>query len=49
MDREYATKLQVLSRKTAEKKSKKCSIIVVGDKPSKAWGEDVLHRRFVLR
>ncbi|EPS98414.1 hypothetical protein FOMPIDRAFT_1037483 [Fomitopsis schrenkii] len=44
LEREYATKLQALARKAAEKKSKKDAALVVGPEPTKAWGEDVLQR-----
>lgn len=45
LEREYATKLQALARKAAEKKSKKDAALVVGPEPTKAWGDDVLQRR----
>ncbi|KAH9936652.1 uncharacterized protein B0H18DRAFT_974885 [Fomitopsis serialis] len=44
LEREYATKLQALARKAAEKKSKKDAALVVGTEPTKTWGEDVLQR-----
>ncbi|KZT64927.1 hypothetical protein DAEQUDRAFT_732022 [Daedalea quercina L-15889] len=44
LEREYATKLQALARKAADKKSKKDAALVVGPEPTKAWGEDVLQR-----
>ena len=47
IEREYATKLQALARKASEKKNKKIATLVVGAEPTKAWGEDVLSRRFM--
>ncbi|GBE83192.1 hypothetical protein SCP_0502390 [Sparassis crispa] len=42
IEREYATKLQVLARKATEKKNKKIAALVVGNEPTKACEEDVL-------
>ncbi|KAI0669220.1 hypothetical protein C8Q78DRAFT_1042286 [Trametes maxima] len=39
LEREYATKLQLLAKKAAEKKSRKISALVVGAEPTKAWDE----------
>ncbi|TFY60166.1 hypothetical protein EVJ58_g5319 [Rhodofomes roseus] len=44
LEREYATKLQALARKAADKKSKKDAALVVGAEPTKAWGDDALQR-----
>ncbi|KAI0916825.1 hypothetical protein AcW1_007828 [Taiwanofungus camphoratus] len=44
LEREYASKLQVLARKAADKKSKKIAALVVGNEPTKAWGEDTIQR-----
>ncbi|KAF5382339.1 hypothetical protein D9757_008459 [Collybiopsis confluens] len=41
LDREYATKLQALAKRAAEKKAKAESTIVLGEDPSKAWDESV--------
>ncbi|KAG6908313.1 hypothetical protein DXG01_005349 [Tephrocybe rancida] len=37
LEREYATKLQLLSKKAAEKKSRMEAALVLGEHPSKAW------------
>ncbi|KZT09361.1 uncharacterized protein LAESUDRAFT_675278 [Laetiporus sulphureus 93-53] len=42
LEREYAGKLQALAKKAADKKSKKEAILVVGNEPTKSWGEDTL-------
>ncbi|SJL07594.1 related to BZZ1-Myo3/5p-Bee1p-Vrp1p actin assembly complex component [Armillaria ostoyae] len=42
LEREYATKLQALTKKAADKKSKMESSFVVGDDPTKAWDERTL-------
>ncbi|PCH40000.1 hypothetical protein WOLCODRAFT_136602 [Wolfiporia cocos MD-104 SS10] len=44
LEREYATKLQALAKKAAEKKSKKDAALVVGNEPTKAWGDDTLQK-----
>jgi formin-binding protein 1 len=46
LEREYATKLQALSKKTAEKKSKRASMLVLGDNPSRVWDAQTLHNRW---
>ncbi|KAK0221763.1 hypothetical protein IW262DRAFT_1375858 [Armillaria fumosa] len=42
LEREYATKLQALTKKAIDKKSKMESSFVVGDDPTKAWDERTL-------
>ncbi|PIL22850.1 hypothetical protein GSI_15545 [Ganoderma sinense ZZ0214-1] len=42
LEREYATKLQLLVRKAAEKKAKKISALVVGNEPTKPCDENTL-------
>ncbi|PBK74943.1 hypothetical protein ARMSODRAFT_951005 [Armillaria solidipes] len=42
LEREYATKLQALTKKAVDKKSKMESSFVVGDDPTKAWDERTL-------
>ncbi|KAI0357415.1 hypothetical protein OH77DRAFT_1450808 [Trametes cingulata] len=42
LEREYATKLQLLAKKAAEKKAKKMPALVVGCEPTKAWDESTL-------
>ncbi|KAJ3850213.1 hypothetical protein EV368DRAFT_75273 [Lentinula lateritia] len=42
LERDFATKLQALAKKSAEKKVKMESVLVLGDDPTKAWGESTL-------
>ncbi|KAI0771170.1 hypothetical protein BD413DRAFT_613282 [Trametes elegans] len=42
LEREYATKLQLLAKKAAEKKARKMPALVVGPEPTKAWDETTL-------
>ncbi|THV03882.1 hypothetical protein K435DRAFT_827005 [Dendrothele bispora CBS 962.96] len=42
LEREYATKLQVLTKKASEKKAKMESLFVLGNDPTKAWSESTL-------
>ncbi|KAK0188060.1 hypothetical protein F5146DRAFT_1207876 [Armillaria mellea] len=42
LEREYATKLQALTKKAVDKKSKMESSFVVGDDPTKAWDDRTL-------
>ncbi|KAI0081551.1 hypothetical protein K474DRAFT_1681918 [Panus rudis PR-1116 ss-1] len=42
LEREYATKLQILGKKAAEKKNRKIAALVVGTEPTKAWTEATL-------
>ncbi|KDQ62593.1 hypothetical protein JAAARDRAFT_30501 [Jaapia argillacea MUCL 33604] len=42
LEREYATKLQVLSKKAGDKKAKKMALLVVGSEPTKAWDENAV-------
>ncbi|KAI0826761.1 hypothetical protein BC628DRAFT_1516154 [Trametes gibbosa] len=42
LEREYATKLQILAKKASEKKAKKMPALVVGSEPTKAWDESTL-------
>ncbi|KAI1794856.1 hypothetical protein LXA43DRAFT_994584 [Ganoderma leucocontextum] len=42
LEREYATKLQLLVRKAAEKKAKKMPALVVGNEPTKPWDENTV-------
>ncbi|TFK86863.1 hypothetical protein K466DRAFT_663436 [Polyporus arcularius HHB13444] len=44
LEREYATKLQQLVKKAAEKKAKKMPALVVGSEPTKAWDEDTIRK-----
>lgn len=37
LEREYAAKLQVLTRKASDKKSKLEAALVVGEDPTKSW------------
>ncbi|KAJ3994622.1 hypothetical protein F5050DRAFT_1772912 [Lentinula boryana] len=42
LERDYATKLQALAKKSADKKVKMESVLVLGDDPTKAWDESTL-------
>ncbi|KAH7870924.1 uncharacterized protein C8R40DRAFT_1240138 [Lentinula edodes] len=42
LERDFATKLQALAKKSAEKKVKMESVLVLGDDPTTAWGESTL-------
>lgn len=46
LEREYATKLQLLAKKSAEKMSKKMAAVVVGSEPTKTWNDDIIKQRF---
>jgi len=45
LEREYASKLLLLARKAADKKSKLESLIVFGGDPAKAWDGDTLRKK----
>ncbi|OCH90899.1 hypothetical protein OBBRIDRAFT_792810 [Obba rivulosa] len=47
IEREYANKLQLLGKKVVEKKSKKIGSLIVGNEPTKPWGDDVLRQSTV--
>ncbi|KAJ7781755.1 hypothetical protein DFH07DRAFT_791366 [Mycena maculata] len=42
LEREYATKLQVLTKRATDKRTKLVSAFVVGEEPTKAWDESIL-------
>ncbi|TFK52285.1 hypothetical protein OE88DRAFT_1734304 [Heliocybe sulcata] len=42
LERDYATKLQALTAKASEKKSKNIATLVLGSEPTKSWDENVL-------
>ncbi|KAJ7288142.1 hypothetical protein C8J57DRAFT_1641335 [Mycena rebaudengoi] len=42
LEREYATKLQVLTKRAVEKKSKLTALLVVGEEPTRSWNDDTL-------
>ncbi|KAJ7442609.1 hypothetical protein FB451DRAFT_1438254 [Mycena latifolia] len=42
LEREYAAKLQVLTKRATEKRAKLVAELVVGDEPTKAWNESTL-------
>ncbi|KAI0712543.1 hypothetical protein C8Q76DRAFT_735094 [Earliella scabrosa] len=44
LEREYATKLQLLVKKAAEKKARKMPALVVGSEPTKAWDENTIRQ-----
>lgn len=45
LEREYSGKLLLLANKAAEKKSKKIAALVLGEDPTKTWGEDDVKSR----
>lgn len=47
LERDYALKLQALARRGQEKKGKLMTALLVGDTPTKAWGEDTIKKRCV--
>ena len=47
LEREYATKLQALAKKAADKKSKKMGSLIVGLDPVKAVDESTIKQRHV--
>lgn len=46
MERGYAAKLQALTKRAVDKKSKRIAKLVLGDEPTKAWTEDTLKLRY---
>ncbi|KAJ7643977.1 hypothetical protein FB45DRAFT_284926 [Roridomyces roridus] len=42
LEREYATKLQAMTKRAAEKRARLVSAFVLGDEPTKTWSESVL-------
>jgi hypothetical protein len=45
LEREYSNKLLLLANKAAEKKSRKIAALVLGEEPTKAWGEEDVRSR----
>jgi hypothetical protein len=46
LEREYAGKLLLLANKAGEKKSRKIAALVLGEEPTKAWGEEDVRNRY---
>ncbi|TCD63247.1 hypothetical protein EIP91_005803 [Steccherinum ochraceum] len=44
LEREYATKLQLLIKKISDKKSRKMSALVLGTEPTKAWDDNTVRQ-----
>ncbi|KAL1760436.1 hypothetical protein FB107DRAFT_203028 [Schizophyllum commune] len=44
LERDYAAKLQVLTKKAADKKAKTETAVVIGDDPTKAWNERTMRQ-----
>ncbi|KAK7690386.1 hypothetical protein QCA50_007044 [Cerrena zonata] len=42
LERDYATKLQALGKKAADKRARKISTLVLGSEPTKSWDESTL-------
>ncbi|KAF8192143.1 hypothetical protein BJ912DRAFT_963009 [Pholiota molesta] len=49
LEREYAAKLQILTRKASDKKAKTCAAFVVGNEPTKNWDENTLSQSTLER
>jgi hypothetical protein len=49
LERDYATKLQLLTRKASEKKARASSAFVIGNEPTKPWDNNTLKQRFAWR
>lgn len=45
LEREYAGKLLLLANKAGEKKSRKMAALVLGEEPTKTWGEEDVRNR----
>jgi hypothetical protein len=45
LERDYATKLQVFTRKASEKKARTTATLVLGNEPTKVWDENTLRQR----
>ena len=45
LEREYASKLQALTKKATEKKTKRMPAVILGSDPSKVWTEDTVKMR----
>ena len=45
LERDYATKLQVIARKASEKRAKTTTSLVLGAEPTKVWDENTLRQR----
>jgi Fes/CIP4, and EFC/F-BAR homology domain len=45
LERDYASKLQILARKASEKKAKTTASLVLGNEPTKVWDENALRQR----
>jgi len=47
LEREYASKLQLIARRTSEKKAKTQSLFIVGSNPMKTFDSTILKQRSV--
>jgi hypothetical protein len=47
LEKEYASKLQALTKKASEKRAKRMPAVILGSDPSKAWTEDTVKMRWV--
>jgi len=45
LERDYASKLQALTKKATEKRAKRMSAVIFGNEPSKVWTEDTVKMR----
>lgn len=47
LEREYASKLQLLAKKATERKNKAATSLVAGDSPTKPCSDSTIHQRLV--
>lgn len=45
LEREYASKLQALTKKATEKRAKRMPAVILSHEPSKVWTEDTVKMR----
>jgi hypothetical protein len=48
LERDYATKLQALAKKSADKQSKRIAMLVIGDNPTRVWDAQTLHNKLIF-
>jgi len=44
LEKDYATKMALLTKKASDRKNKRMASLVVGDDPATAWGDDVIRQ-----
>jgi hypothetical protein len=45
LEKEYASKLQAITKKATEKRVKRMPLVIFGNEPSKVWTEDTVKMR----